>query len=170
VTARDPDGGARRDADAAPAEDAREALARAGRHARAALRESLEALRALLDAAALAGTGVDARASRMLGPIARLVDDAAQRLGEGGEGAAPLLESIADALDAEIARWEARASDDPEARAVLRAFIGVRELLWEFGVRRSAPGRAGDGAARRAARPRASRRGGPRVQRVPVEG
>ncbi|MGE4608242.1 MAG: hypothetical protein AAEJ52_15995, partial [Myxococcota bacterium] len=46
-----------------------------------------------------------------------------------------LLQSIANALDAEIARWEDRARDDSDARSVLRAFLGLRELLWEFGLR-----------------------------------
>ena len=56
----------------------------------------------------------------------------------GGDGPEPLLASIAEALDIEIARWEKRARDDLDARAVLRAFLGLREILWEFGVR---PGR-----------------------------
>jgi hypothetical protein len=47
---------------------------------------------------------------------------------------------------------------------VLRAFLGLRELLWEFGVRRPDDGAAGS-------RPRrAARRARPRVQRVRVEG
>ena len=48
---------------------------------------------------------------------------------------------------------------------MLRAFLGLRELLWELGVRRNAhggPAPSEDGAAR-------PRRRGPRVQRVPVE-
>ncbi|MGH7286571.1 MAG: hypothetical protein ACREI8_00945, partial [Myxococcota bacterium] len=63
-----------------------------------------------------------------------------------------------------IARWEERARQDGEARAVLRAFLGVRELLWEFGIRRP-----DEPAAPRAER-RAAKRGGPRVQRVRVQG
>jgi hypothetical protein len=80
-----------------------------------------------------------------------------------------LLAAIAEALDAEIARWELRAQDDADARAVLRAFLGMRELLWEFGVRRSQAG----GPPREDEaihRPAPARRARPRVQRVRVEG
>jgi hypothetical protein len=57
---------------------------------------------------------------------------------------------------------------------VLRAFLGLRELLWEFGIRRE-PDRtetAGDPArgARKAGHSKSSRRKKPRVQRVTVEG
>jgi len=75
--------------------------------------------------------------------------------------------SDAVALDAEIARWEKRAAADGDARAVLRAFLGLRELLWEVGVR-PRPEPAAPPAAR-------GRKAGPdrpqgRVQRVHVEG
>ena len=90
-----------------------------------------------------------------------------------GEAAA-LLRSIAEALDAEIARWETRAETDPEARAVWRAFLGLRELLWEFGVRREPDANGGGEKSKRAARKKgrstSTRRKKPRVQRVTVEG
>jgi hypothetical protein len=75
----------------------------------------------------------------------------------GGDGPEPLLASIAEALDIEIARWEKRARDDLDARAVLRAFLGLREILWEVGVR---------------PRPKRARQrpAGRRIQRVPVQG
>jgi hypothetical protein len=143
-----------------------EALARAREHGRAAAAELLGMVRSLLDAAALATSGHASDAHRALSPLARLLDGLAAELArDPGRGPAPVLEAIADALDAEIARWEARAQDDPEARAVLRAFLGVRELLWEFGVRRS-----GERERRAPARARAPRRGGSRVKRVRVEG
>ena len=44
----------------------------------------------------------------------------------------PELGAILEALGNEITRWEKRAQDDPEARVVLRAFLGMREILWEF--------------------------------------
>ena len=44
----------------------------------------------------------------------------------------PELGAILEALDTEITRWEKRAKDDPEARVVLRAFLGMREILWEL--------------------------------------
>jgi hypothetical protein len=154
-------------AGAAPPATAEEALARAARHTRAALAESLCALHALLDAASLAASGRPAEGRRLLGPLARGLEGLAGDLdAAAGGGSGSLLLAIAEALDAEIARWEARARDDADARAVLRAFLGLRELLWEFGVRRpEAPGR---GPVR--ARPGRARPAGPRVQRVRVEG
>ncbi len=95
-------------------------------------------------------------------------------------------------LDDEIGRWETRGRDDPEARAVLRAFLGVREILWEFGLRPSRAERRESGppepprhepsapAATNAADEtpsdalrarRAARRAPPaRIERVPVKG
>ena len=94
--------------------------------------------------------------------------------GQAVHEAAALLRSIAEALDAEIARWETRAKTDPEARAVLRAFLGLRELLWEFGIRRepdaSESGETSKPAARKKGHSTSTRRKKPRVQRVTVEG
>jgi hypothetical protein len=154
--------------------DLAEALARARRHARSAASESVLAVHALLDAAALAASGLPSDASRLLAPLARLLESLAQGLAPDADAvSAPLLEALAEALDAEIARWEARARDDAEARAVLRAFLGVRELLWELGLRRRerAPGSApGDPEPAQGPHgPRPVRRR-PRVQRVPVQG
>jgi len=143
---------------ATPPATVEQALARAREHGRLAAAEVLIAVQALLDAAALAGSGRPTREHRQLAPLARMLEglaaDLARRRGEGPE---PLLASIAEALDVEIARWEKRAHDDLDARAVLRAFLGLREILWEFGVR-AGPKRA------------QTRRAGPRVQRVPVQG
>jgi len=152
------------------AETAPEAVARAAQHARIALAETARALTALLDAASLAARGEPATAGRLLGPLSRTLDGLASQLDVAASGgAAGLLAAIAEALDAEIARWELRARDDADARAVLRAFLGLRELLWELGVRR--PEERGDADAgpirSRAARARRAR---PRVQRVRVEG
>jgi hypothetical protein len=142
----------------APPATLEEALARAREHGRLALAETLTAIQALLDAAALAGSGRPLRAHRQLAPLARVLEGLASNLGRhGGDSPEPLLASIAEALDVEIARWEKRARDDIDARAVLRAFLGLREILWEFGVR--------PGPQRARQRP-----AGPRIQRVPVQG
>lgn len=153
-------------------ETVQEALGRARLHGRAAAAEALAALRSLLDAAALAASGAPSDTSRVLGPAAALLDDLAAQL--GGEGVLPtrLLAALAEALDSEIARWERRARDDSDARAVLRAFLGLRELLWELGVRpggkTGATGAApSPGERSRGPRPQPRR---PRVQRVRVEG
>jgi hypothetical protein len=157
--------------------DAAEALARARQHARSAASEAVAAVHALLDAAALATSGLPSEANGVLAPLARLLESLSEGLAPAADVAsAPLLTALAEALDAEIARWEARARDDAEARAVLRAFLGVRELLWELGLRRrdASPGEPGteqrapaSGAASRS--PRSVRRRA-RVQRVPVQG
>ena len=128
-------------------------------------------LRALLDAAALASAGTPSEASRLFGPPARLLDELAAQLGGGAQLPSSVLAAIAEALDVEIARWEQRAREDADARAVLRAFLGLREVLWEFGVRAGGkassadPNSPANGRTRRpGARPRR------RVQRVRVEG
>jgi len=157
-------------------ERAAEAAARARRHAHAAIVEALASVSALLDASSLALNGQAAARNALFGPIARILEglraeiDGSATTGE----VAALLHSIAEALDAEIARWERRAETDPEARAVLRAFLGLRELLWEFGIRRESDAGASAKGSTRPARkkgsPTAARRKQPRVQRVTVEG
>jgi hypothetical protein len=135
-----------------------EALARAARHGRSAAAEALAAGRALVEAAALASTGRPVANDGGLGLILRTLDELGASLSAGLEApAGVLLRSVLEGLDAEIARWESRAADDPEARAVLRAYLGLREILWELGVRPDAE-----------AKPKRRPKG--RVQRVPVEG
>ena len=151
-----------------------EALTRAQAHTRAALGEALAAARALLDAACLAASGESADAHRGLAALGQGLDDLSARLSSRGGRVVPerLLGAILDALDAEIARWEERSRDDSDARAVLRAFLGLREILWEFGLRRDGdepPSPASDPRpvrSRKAGRRRAARR----VQRVRVQG
>ncbi len=159
----------------APPTTAQEAFSRAQQHARSAVHEALAAIHALLDAASLAVSGERSDVHRLLGPVAGILERLTSELnGDVGREAAFLLGSISEALDTEIARWEDRARNDVEARAVLRAFIGLRELLWEFGVRHEPKTEDGDAKSRRAPHKagRASPRGRkkPRVQRVPVEG
>jgi hypothetical protein len=160
----------------APPESATEALARARKHTHLAISEALAAARALLDASSLALSGEPSENNAVLGTIARILEGFRGTFDGGaatGEAAA-LLRSIAEALDTEIARWQARAESDPEARAVLRAFLGLRELLWEFGIRREADPSECDGdpprGARKAGRSNSKRRKRSRVQRVTVEG
>ena len=172
----DPPRDRKRQGEAAPPESAAEALARARRHTHTAIAEALAAIRALLDASSLALTGEASAANAILGPLARILEGLRAEFDGGaatGEAAA-LLRSIAEALDAEIARWQARAESDPEARAVWRAFFGLRELLWEFGIRRepeaSGSEKAAKPAARKKGRPTSTRGKKPRVQRVTIEG
>jgi hypothetical protein len=162
--------------------DVAEALRRARAHGRAAARESIAALQSLLDAASLAATGVPAGERPELALMARALGQLADGLGRPEAASSRLLDAVAEALDAEIARWEARALDDPEARAVLRAWLGMRELLWEVGVRRTRarparatsrarrPERAPDTRAEPGTAERTARTGPRTLQRVPLEG
>ena len=136
------------------------ALARSRKHAHAAIAEALSCLRALIDAASLATSGVPADRHGLLRQLAGTLGDAAEGLASEVDST-EVIEAVAVALDGEILRWEVRAEDDPDARAVLRAFLGVRELLWELGIRRDRGTRARGPVV---ARPRQ------RVQRVHVQG
>jgi len=139
-------------------EAASEALARARQHALRALAEALEAGRALLDAASIATTGGRAAAHPLFAGADAWISGTRQRLAQGGGLGSEIGPALAEALDQEIARWEQRAAGEEEARAVLRAFLGLRELLWEIGVRPAGSGaspspRAPRGEARRPRRP-----------------
>lgn len=156
----------------APPETVGEALSRARKHGRAAAAETLAAVRALIEAVSLGASGRPSEASRLLGPLAKLLEGLEGELGSGArDGSSRTLDSVAAAIDDEIAAWEERARNDTDARTILRAFLGLREILWEFGVGR---GSAPDGLPpeERPARPRrrSGRSPGPRIQRVPVQG
>jgi hypothetical protein len=122
-----------------------EALQQALAHTRAAACEGLLAARCLLDAASLAlygepaaRTGDGAGEARLaLAAMARGLDELAT-LARGQTAASVpdgVMQALLGALDAEIGRWEQRSREDRDARGVLRAFLGLREILWEFGVR-----------------------------------
>jgi len=142
-----------------PPADLAEALARARQHTRAAASEAAAALRALLDALALVAQGRPAEAG-WLGSLASPLDQLRHWL-DDGSGGEPVLDALRQALDEEIRRWEERSREDPEARSVLRAFLAVREVLWEITAppRNPAPRAHAQGAP-----------GGSKVQRLHVEG
>ena len=154
----------RPDGDGAPESTLDEALARARRHAKSAVAEALEAVRALLDAASLATSGAPAASHPLFDSLDGWIARASHSWASEGGSSAGIAAEIAAALDLEIARWEERAKGDDDARPVLRAFLGLREVLWELGVR--APR---DGAVREAeSAPTASAAHPRRVQRVAV--
>jgi hypothetical protein len=179
---------------APPPRSVDEALTRARQHGFAALAECVQALRALVDAASLAATGAPSDAHASLSGASAWLDEIAEQMqADAGRHGAPWLDAVARVLDAEIERWETRGRDDPEARAVLRAFLGVREILWEFGLRPSRAERREPGPSEplrhadappaatscdetpsdslRARAQRPSRRAPPvRIERVPVKG
>ena len=142
-----------------------EALALARRHGSAAAREALTALRALLDAAALAAEDESSARRSLRAQMLRVFEEIGRSLSRATTGEERLVDALARALDGEIGRWEERAREDPDARPVLRVFLGLREILWDLGVRAPA---SGDGSTRRPAGRRGDGRG--RVQRVPVDG
>jgi hypothetical protein len=153
-----------------------EALAEARTHAQRAAAEGAAALRALLDAATLAAQGETASAGR-LAPLAQALEHVAAWLHPDGEQSGDdVLRALADGLDAEIARWEAKSKEDPEARSVLRAFLAVREVLFEMSARFATPSKAeptpsapGD-TEERPQQPARKQRLRRRVERVSVEG
>ncbi len=160
-----------------PPADVEEALQLAREHAQTAAAELAAALAALLDAGTLATRGALA-AETPLGPVQAGLLEIRRRIApDQVRDGASLLHAVAEALDAEIARWEERSKEDPNGRAVLRAFLGVRELLWELGVRQKQPDEAAPEAD---ASPDESgagptvrqneRTATPRVQRISVEG
>jgi hypothetical protein len=161
---------------AAAPETVEEALSRARTHGRAAAAESVAALQALLDALALALSGRAAERDAILGPLSRGLDELRGLAApDDSRFGASVLDAVFDALDAEIARWELRSREDPNARSVLRAFLAVREILWEMSVRRGEPASSSEQEApksdgkKRPPRPARARRSA-RMQRVPVEG
>jgi hypothetical protein len=161
-----------------------EALERARRHARAAGVELAATARALLDAASLGVSGQPSDAHAPVAAIATAIDELAAHWADGSSAVpGPVVDAILGALDVEIARWEKQSTDDPDARAVLRTFLGVREILWEFGLRPSAEANSNTGAGARSTRragggaARPSRKAHPkpekpprRVQRIEVQG
>jgi hypothetical protein len=86
------------------------------------------------------------------------------------------MNAVLQALDQEITRWQERSLTDVEARAVLRTFLGLREILWEFGVRPSetseprAPTRATSRAPAKDRKEATVARATRRIQRVEVQG
>ena len=159
-----------------------EALRRSAQHARNAVAEALLAAQALLDAVALATTGRAASASQtsesgrnrndVLGALADRIARVAQDLrGEEPDLPESWTRAVLEALDHEIERWETRSRNDPDARAVLRAFISLREILWEFGLRGSTEARNSgpNRATEKNAPPGPSNRTA-RVQHIKVEG
>jgi hypothetical protein len=142
-------------------ESVAEALERARLHGRRAAAEAVAALRALIDAATLAVEGSAGRDSRLAA-----LTESLDRLRDWLDGESPpgsILETVDQVLAEEIARWEERSRREPDARAVLRAFLAVREVIFEL---RTAQRRPTPAPAAAAPRPRTRRR----AQRVPVEG
>ena len=113
-----------------------EAVGRAREHLRRATLEGLEAATALLEAASsVSGTGpaTEGISADLLRGIERILHG----LRSNGRFAFPeaVTGPLEEALAREIARWEKRSKSDQAARPVLRAFLGLRELLWELGMR-----------------------------------
>ena len=154
-----------------------EAIERARVHLRLASVEGLETARALMDAVTIAAGRTASAPGTTSGEIARALDDLIAHLRAGGGLSVPgaVAAPLAQALDREIERWQKRSRTEPEARAVLRAFLSLREILWELGVRVE-PAAASPSASPQGDPERDSgaevppRRRARRVQRFDVEG
>ena len=156
-------------------ESAIDALARARTHARRAVGEALAAAQALLDAASLGWSGQPSDAHAALRGISQVLEEQSRRIREDEAGVpGPVIDALLAALEQEIGRWEKRAERDPDARAVLRTFLGLREILWEFGFRRDQATQSETQPEKAAARSTRKRAAGAarraRVQRVDVKG
>lgn len=163
----------------------RQAIERATHHAGLALAEGVASTRALLDAASIGVTGESAQTRPHLAEFAKALDQISDALsGQASSISSSALTALLEALETEISRWEVRSKTDDDARAVLRAFLGLREFFWELGVRPKAgegdrplakrdPQRPRESEAAKAAKANSSggtTRGTPRVQRIVIEG
>ena len=108
-----------------------------------------------------------ASADSMVGQLQEQLEDLIAVLRGSASFAMPraLAAPLSAAIEIEIKRWEERSRTDPDARLVLRAFLGMRELLWEVSTR--------DDGARTPAEPRSNadprKATRPRVQRFDIE-
>jgi len=143
-------------------------------HLRQAALEGLEAARALMHAAAhtsgLAEPSDDSSGDSWAGHLQRNLEDLIAGLRKNGSFPLPtaLTEPFATALEAEIKRWEKRSQTDPDARLVLRAFLGLRELLWELGMRHD-PAPTSERSSTNPERPASEGPERDRVQRFDIE-
>ncbi len=160
--------------------ESKDAIERARRHLRNAAREALEASRALVEAAILTGDfDHGSLGNRSGGGFAAEIKTAldAWILTLDGEEPFRMPESLSGplhrALQFEIDRWEKRSTEDDSARPVLRAFLGLRELLWELGMRGDAGSKESPAKKRRPettqSGPKSTHKTRPRVQRFDLE-
>jgi hypothetical protein len=130
-------------------ETANQALERAIGHASVALSEGVASARALLDAASLIVSELPAEAHPNLAELARALDQVSEALsGNSPSLRATATHALLETIDSEIARWEVKSRSDDDARSVLRVFMSLREVLWEIGIRREAPGAHGQQGAK----------------------
>ncbi|MBW1881920.1 MAG: hypothetical protein JRJ58_00215 [Deltaproteobacteria bacterium] len=152
-------------------QDVQEAIARARAHLHNAKREGLEATRALLEAALHAGAANESGQASLCADLRRALDHWIDSLEQDQLFAMPnaLGEPLGRALDAEIVRWEKRSESDEAAPPVLRAFLALRELLWELGMPRDRDEQGASDSSSpqpKEATPRPARQ---RVQRLDIE-
>lgn len=155
---------------ASHANSAEEALRRARAHLVQAALEGLEAMHLLLEAATSSSGLAGPSGNFWTDPLRDSLENLRKTLRENASFALPTAFSapLAAALEAEIKRWEERSQTDPDARPVLRTFLGLRELLWELGMRREPPPESQASAARSESRsPARPKRD--RIQRFDIE-
>jgi len=118
-------------------EEVDEALERARDHLLRAALEGIEAARALAEAAARSSGFADGSEDSIAENVKKTLENLRAALRENASYVFPsrFTEPLAEALESEIKRWERRSRTDEDARLVLRAFLGMRELLWDLGMR-----------------------------------
>ncbi len=117
-----------------------ESLSRARVHLAQAFEEALLGVRALLEAALIAG-GFESERRVALGlEVDAALDELSRTLADARklDAASAWGPLLLDAVEAEIERWRERAKSDRDAEPVLRAFVGLRSLLLGFGIRERA--------------------------------
>ncbi|MDG2334168.1 MAG: hypothetical protein P8Q97_08090 [Myxococcota bacterium] len=120
-----------------PPDTLEEALGQSLEHARASASEALMAARLLLDALSilLANEPVvrHAEHNSPIGYLASSIERWASSLRPPeNRPNSPDFPAVLGAVEQEIERWAGRAQDDADARTVLHAFLGMREILWEL--------------------------------------
>ena len=150
--------------------DVDRALERARAHLRKSMLEGLEGIRALLEAAVHASGGAMPTTDSLTGALQTQIEELISTLRHSASFAMPrvVVEPLSEAVEAEIRRWEERAKNDPDARLVLRAFLGMRELIWEFSNHRAGT-RDQAGKETKHSPPKATPKARDRVQRFDVE-
>mgnify|MGYP005838151535 CR=1 FL=1 len=156
------------------ADELDETVARAREHLLSAWTEGVEAARSLFEAAGIAterteptaGSATRSSAPPETDPLRAGLDDLVGALRRAGLLQPPpaMMQSLSEALEHEVRRWETRSRTDPEARLVLRAFLVLRELSWELAKGHRTPEEGGEAAPRTdaAARPTAGEPASPR--------
>ncbi len=137
-----------------------QALARSLGHAGNSASEAVLVLRALMDALSIdlvdKTVAEHAEPDSPLAKMSEGLETWADALRIGSKNPSrEAIDALLDALDHQIWQWEAKSRNDDDARGVLRAFLGIREIVWELGM--ALGGRPSETKAKRGGKPRTRR-------------